>query len=38
MDFSKKNLNSGRIISDNGDGKIGSITNFAFSENREQDW
>lgn len=38
MDFSKKNLNKGRIISENGDSKIGSITNFAFSENRELDW
>jgi len=31
-------MNNGRITSENGDGKIGSITNFSFAENREQDW
>lgn len=38
MDFSTKNLNNGRITTENGDGRLGAISSFAFSENREQDW
>ena len=38
MDFSVKNLSKGRIRSQNGDGRVGQIADFAFSENRERDW
>ena len=38
MNFSTKNLRQGRITSSNGDGKVGAIIDFAFSENRERDW
>lgn len=38
MDFSIKNLSRGRIRSQNGDGRVGQIADFAFSENRERDW
>jgi hypothetical protein len=38
MDFSVKNLTKGRIRSEQGDGVVGHVTDFAFSENRERDW
>ena len=38
MDFSIKNLSKGRVRNEEGDGKLGKVTNFDMSEFRERDW
>jgi len=38
MNFSQKNLKKGKLRNEQGDLKIGKITNFGFSEFREKDW
>ena len=38
MDFSIKNLSNGRVRNEEGDGMLGRVTNFDFSQFRERDW
>lgn len=38
MDFSKKNLVTGRVRNEEGDCVLGAVKNFSFSEFRERDW
>lgn len=38
IDFSRKNLKTGRLQSERGDGLVGSVRSFDFSHFREQDW
>jgi len=33
-----KNLSNGRVRNEEGDGKLGKVTKFGFSEFRERDW
>ena len=38
MDFSQKNLKGGRVRNDQGDTRLGKVTDLAFSQFRERDW